>query len=791
MKKLCTDAAGRRQGPFFRRGLLFIPLLAVALFTAGCGSSSSTSSTSTPVSSAADTVTGIFLDAPVRGLDYASGGASGVTDAKGSFQCAPQQQVTFSVDHITLGSTQCASVVTPLDLVPGADAGHPQVQAIASFLQSMDGDGNPANGVIDITSAVRGWISQVMTDQGVGQLNLTTMSPDHITTFTQAVVARSTNDPAAPAHLSYVPPATATANLEVAMAKAEVFRKNISSAPGLATDEVSLDTMDDIWVTPQRADGGDPSMCDSEGSCATPATVNPLLAFYLQPPDNKSLAKPFWGDDDAWVAVSLDNGATWKRTDLSQSADRTVTVGDDPYADVNRIKGVVEGNKALVTWVSTYCPSTDPMDLAPVAGDATAQPPVPALDLTATTPADLHDPAVYNTYDIFGVSGAQGEVDYGDPSNPAMMYRPEVGKVAYHCVWAARGVFDSATQAMTWYAPEQITSGVRDANLDMPAAAMSPDGSKGAFAVVWQEDPMGQNPGMGAGEGVGWGGAHTNKGTDIWYASIDMDCFSQTGAAAAANGCYPAQSGGAVSDGRPVPAYRLSAPVPVSDDNGCVLGASGWNAPYCQVLAKAFGTMVQTTKGAQSSGQTQTFARSGKENPMCAVKNIDLSPYWTDANWPTAMGTLETQCDSFDPTLNSVPLDGDTAASRPKVHLVYDEHTGGMRTLLVYEEQKAMGFLCKGNATCQADRLDFQGKFVLFNSFPAGNPVTVDPGGILDTLTTNYMDTNHDGVGDTVRVASDGTAFRYIFENARNGRLAVQDANNAAYSNGRIGADDL
>ena len=763
-----------------------VPAVA-ALALVSCGSGDGGWQGTVAGQTPASVTTGVFVDDPVQGLHYARGAYSGTTDAEGTFRCLRGEVVTFSVGDVTLGSTRCASVVTLLDLVPGADSDQPQVQAIASFLQSLDGDGDPQNGVISITSTVRNWIAGAIADQGLGQLKLTAMLPDDITTFTQAVVARSPSDASAPNHLTYVPPADAAANLVVAMAERGVFHKNISNAPGHDTDNVSLQVMDEVRVAARRADGGDPTVCDTKGHCIQPDSVNPLLAFYVEPPGNKSLAKPFWGNDDAWVAVSLDNGATWKRTNLSNSSDKTVAVGDDPYADVNEVNGAVAGNKVLVTWISTYCPSSNPMQLAPVVGDAAADPPVPPAGLDAMTPEDIRNPAVYNTYDLFNLTGAQGVADYTDPLNTAeFMYAPEVGRVAFHCVWAARGVLDGGTGDITWYAPEQISSGKRDANLNMSAAGISPDGSKAAFAILWQADPIGLSKGEGAGEGEGWCGSHTSKGTDVWYTSISAECFAQTGEGATAAGCYPAKNGAAAGDDRPRAAFRMSAPVPVSNDNSCVLGADGWSAPYCQPLAKAFGTMLQTSKKVST-----TFARSGQKNPMCAVKNIDRSPYWTDSGWPAAMGTLQQQCDSFDPATNSVPLDGGTGAARPRLRIVYDEHIDGMRALLAYEEHKALGFLCKGDANCQAERLDFKGKFILFNSFPVGRPPAIDAGGLMNTLTTNYMDTNQDGVGDTVRTTSTGTVFRYIFENARNAQLAVQDANNGAYGNGRIGATDL
>ena len=100
-----------------------------------------------------ETVSGVFIDSAVEGLRYVSGSLSGTTNASGEFQC--QSSIQFYVGDILLGNASCNEVITPVDLVSSAssDPTHPTVSNIARFLQTLDDDGNPENG-ITITTAV-------------------------------------------------------------------------------------------------------------------------------------------------------------------------------------------------------------------------------------------------------------------------------------------------------------------------------------------------------------------------------------------------------------------------------------------------------------------------------------------------------------------------------------------------------------------------------------------------------------------------------------------------------------
>jgi len=87
------------------------------------------------------TATGKFVDAPVEGLKYVSGGHNGFTGSGGEFTYEVGKTVTFSVGGVVIGNAPGASTVTPVDLVktaaaPGAtvDASTAEVIQIARFL---------------------------------------------------------------------------------------------------------------------------------------------------------------------------------------------------------------------------------------------------------------------------------------------------------------------------------------------------------------------------------------------------------------------------------------------------------------------------------------------------------------------------------------------------------------------------------------------------------------------------------------------------------------------------------
>ena len=107
------------------------------LFLLACGGG-----TGTP------TDVGVFVDAPVEGLTYESGGITGTTDSGGKFTYVVGQTVTFSLGSITFPPIKpTGNIVSPVDLVGASSPNDPAAIALARVIQSVDGDGDPENGI--------------------------------------------------------------------------------------------------------------------------------------------------------------------------------------------------------------------------------------------------------------------------------------------------------------------------------------------------------------------------------------------------------------------------------------------------------------------------------------------------------------------------------------------------------------------------------------------------------------------------------------------------------------------
>ncbi len=73
--------------------------------------------------------------------------------------------------------------------------------------------------------------------------------------------------------------------------------------------------------------------------------------------------------DDMFTSLSLDNGATWKKVAVGETAGKSsiavqwngvsTTYGGHSHKPTM----MAEGNKILVAWNDKYCPSGNPFDL--------------------------------------------------------------------------------------------------------------------------------------------------------------------------------------------------------------------------------------------------------------------------------------------------------------------------------------------------------------------------------------------------------------------------------------------
>jgi hypothetical protein len=147
-----TDSDGFMMSPQKYFQILAGGLLIYIL--AACGGGGGGSSSPQPSSEAAITANGILLDAPVEGARHVSGSVRGITDANGTFQYEIGNSVRFYVGDILLGEAVGKPMITPVDFINGADINNDTVTNIARFLQTIDEDENPDNG-IQISQIVR------------------------------------------------------------------------------------------------------------------------------------------------------------------------------------------------------------------------------------------------------------------------------------------------------------------------------------------------------------------------------------------------------------------------------------------------------------------------------------------------------------------------------------------------------------------------------------------------------------------------------------------------------------
>ncbi len=92
-------------------------------------------------------LTGVLLDAAVEGVTFQTATQQGVTNNLGEFKYVQDEMVTFSVGGIILGTVTGAPLITPVELTGGADPIDQTATNQLVFLQSIDEDQDPLNGI--------------------------------------------------------------------------------------------------------------------------------------------------------------------------------------------------------------------------------------------------------------------------------------------------------------------------------------------------------------------------------------------------------------------------------------------------------------------------------------------------------------------------------------------------------------------------------------------------------------------------------------------------------------------
>ncbi len=391
-----------------------------------------------------------------------------------------------------------------------------------------------------------------------------------------------------------------------------LFRRNVSKTPEGETEKAAIYMMD--FYVPAQASTGEikpvANYCldeglddpwNDDGTCAGQEAyeprdyAKPLITAYIDEIGHEETALNgnvgiqggiALGAFDAYLSVSLDDGTTWRNENISRSADLssfTLENGHEYPGGVHAVVHQVAEDKILSVWASKYCQSGFPLySLTPDGEDDDPA----VLDYLGDLEANYGKNAMY-LYDLFGVAGPQGSVNYTEQGFP------EIGEIPYSCIWTARGKLLPGDDPMTtdfveashvvWTAPERLTSGVRDANL--PAV----DCTKNAgCALTWQEDPAGLRPGKGLGPGEGWSGAIANAKTDIWYSYITFADFDLVAVDLNDDGTpdpgeekliedYEVEMGTEMD--RPKPYVPMAIPVRLTDNDMCKATAGTNGAP--------------------------------------------------------------------------------------------------------------------------------------------------------------------------------------------------------------------
>lgn len=504
----------------------------------------------------------------------------------------------------------------------------------------------------------------------------------------------------------------------------QMFRRNVSNTPEEESEEAAIHMME-FYVPAQTADGELTAIeyYDAEGTLVeTREFAKPLVTIYIDGVEETGGSTIMIEDDipiyysgigfgtrDAFGALSLDDGATWKRRNLSDSAHlSSFNLADGtPYpGDVHYMTFAIaeDGDKVLAGWLSKYC----------MGGNPTYTLTDDEKDLLQTTYglSDLY------LEDLFGVAGSQASVDYTQQGFP------EVGEVPYSCVWTARGSLELNEETglydIIWRKAERLTSGRRDANrLEIMAVA------EAGFVMVWQEDPEGLRPGQGLGPGEGWSGAVVNQKTDIWYSYIDWDAFDLV--KDDDGNIIPLEE--YIGDTMPQVGLPVAMPTRLSDNNMCK--ADSQTDPNGDLI------------NAYCYYDYDTGTQYDAPNPAADFCTESVS-------WTNPGGTTINLCKSEDGRV----LWGRTGASRARLTLEpYDQDGDGITdsawVILAYEEMKALG---EGGSDPEAEPEDI-GKNIWYHSFDMFHPDMVAQGGQLnppaiDRETGTYFEMLEDDFGN-------------------------------------------
>lgn len=128
--------------------LLLTITLSILLTACGGGEGGKSGNSTNNNPPAATVSQGVLIDSAVEGVRFETPTQSGLTTGTGTFLYNPGEVVKFYIGDILLGSAPGAGMLTPIDLVPGAqNETNPRVINLLRFIQSLDSDATLTNGI--------------------------------------------------------------------------------------------------------------------------------------------------------------------------------------------------------------------------------------------------------------------------------------------------------------------------------------------------------------------------------------------------------------------------------------------------------------------------------------------------------------------------------------------------------------------------------------------------------------------------------------------------------------------
>ena len=308
---------------------------------------------------------GHFVDANVNGLYFETPTQSGITGDGGQFRFLPNERIDFAVGNLKLGDAEAAKAVAPDDLF-GTDMDDERVINVARLLQSFDADGNPAQGSINITATVVACLNSVL-DPEIPPPDGVFRDDAAVGELIDATIAAC----AGQVELVAVTKEEAADNLNSGMKAGNLMKRNISKTPEMASDKAKIEIVP-VYVPALRADDTSTTVVyhnEYDDVIEERNVAKPIVVSYLDEVEDTDAY-------DVFVAISRDDGDTWKRRNLSKTADKSSLLGYPGASAKPMLK--VKDNMIFVAWTDKFCRGGRPgyaIEVCPdINGDGLADP---------------------------------------------------------------------------------------------------------------------------------------------------------------------------------------------------------------------------------------------------------------------------------------------------------------------------------------------------------------------------------------------------------------------------------